>query len=75
MLEKRKEGILSRVEYPISTGPLEGLNNMIKVTKRVAYGYRDMEYFFLKLFDKSRHHIKHRTFKKVYEQRNSKNLV
>lgn len=75
MIEKRKEGILSRVEYPISTGPLEGLNNMIKVTKRVAYGYRDMEYFFLKLFDKSRHNIKHRTFKQVLEKRHIKNLA
>ncbi|MCC7477411.1 transposase, partial [bacterium] len=28
---------------------LEGINNRIKVIKRIAYGYRDDEYFFLKI--------------------------
>ncbi|WP_370277252.1 transposase, partial [Pontibacterium sp.] len=27
----------------------EGINNKIKVIKRMAYGYRDTEYFFLKI--------------------------
>ena len=31
------------------TGQLEGINNRIKVIKRMAYGYRDVEYFFLKI--------------------------
>ncbi|MBQ3774972.1 MAG: transposase, partial [Ruminobacter sp.] len=31
---------------PISTGKLEGMNNKIKVAKRIAYGYRDEDYFF-----------------------------
>ncbi len=30
------------------TGQLEGINNRIKVMKRMAYGYRDGAYFFLK---------------------------
>ncbi|WP_162605112.1 transposase, partial [Geomonas oryzae] len=30
-------------------GILEGINNKIKVIKRVAYGYRDHDYFFLKI--------------------------
>ena len=30
------------------TGQLEGINNRIKVIKRMAYGYRDTDYFFLK---------------------------
>lgn len=64
MIETRMDGILSRAKYPISNGPLEGLNNMIKVTKRMAYGYRDDEYFFYKLFDKSRQNIKNRTINK-----------
>jgi transposase len=34
--------------YPIHTSVLEGINNKIKVIKRVAYG-RDEEYFFLKI--------------------------
>jgi len=28
---------------------LEDINNKIKVIKRVAYGYRDKEYFLLKI--------------------------
>ncbi|MBA6418862.1 transposase, partial [Pseudomonas sp. 5Ae-yellow] len=31
------------------TGQLEGINNKIKVIKRMAYGYRDTDYFFLKI--------------------------
>ncbi len=43
--------ILSYYDYAISTGPLEGINNKIKTMKRQAYGYRDFEFFKLKLFD------------------------
>ncbi len=28
------------------SGKLEGFNNRIKVAKRIAYGYRDEDYFF-----------------------------
>ena len=42
-------GIVSRVRWPMHTGQLEGINNRIKVIKRMAYGYRDSEYFFLKI--------------------------
>ncbi len=31
------------------TGQLEGINNRIKVMKRMAYGYWDSSYFFLKI--------------------------
>ena len=31
------------------TSPVEGINNKIKVVKRVAYGYRDDACFFLKI--------------------------
>jgi hypothetical protein len=30
-------------------GVLEGINNEIKITERVAYGFRDMAYSFLKV--------------------------
>jgi len=33
----------------ITSGPLEGLNNKIKTLKRKAYGFRDQEYFKLKI--------------------------
>jgi len=42
-------GILAYYDYPISTGPLEGTNNKIKTMKRQAYGYRDQEFFRLKI--------------------------
>ena len=42
-------GILSRVRWPMHTGLVEGINNRIKVIKRMAYGYRDDAYFFLKI--------------------------
>ena len=44
-------GILSRVRWPMHTGLVEGINNRIKVIKRIAYGYRDDTYFFLKIRD------------------------
>ena len=42
-------GILARVRWPMHTGQLEGINNKIKVMKRMAYGYRNTDYFFLKI--------------------------
>lgn len=49
-LQEHRNGILNWYRHPISTGPLEGTNNKIKTLKRQAYGYRDMEYFALKLY-------------------------
>jgi transposase len=43
------QGILTSAKYPMHTSVLEGVNNRIKVIKRMAYGYRDTEYFFLKI--------------------------
>lgn len=48
-LEEHQRGILAYYDYPISTGPLEGVNNKIQLLKRQAYGYRDMEFFKLKI--------------------------
>ena len=48
-LEEHQEGILNWYDYPISTGPLEGTNNKIQLMKRRAYGYRDHEFFKLKI--------------------------
>jgi transposase len=42
-------GILSHCRNPLHTSVLEGINNKIKVIKRMAYGFRDDEYFFLKI--------------------------
>lgn len=48
-LEEYQEGILAYYDYPISTGPLEGTNNKIQLMKRQAYGFRDLEFFKLKI--------------------------
>ena len=48
-LEEHREGILAYYDYPISTGPLEGINNKIQTMKRQAYGFRDHEFFKLKI--------------------------
>ena len=42
--------ILNYYDHPISTGKLEGINNKIKTMKRQAYGYRDMDFFKLKIY-------------------------
>ncbi|MET3870833.1 ISL3 family transposase [Puniceicoccus vermicola] len=42
-------GIIASAKYPLNTSVLEGMNNKIKVIKRTAYGFRDTEYFFLKI--------------------------
>lgn len=48
-LQAYLHGILSRCRHPLNTSIVEGINNTIKVIKRRAYGYRDQEYFFLKI--------------------------
>ena len=48
-LRKHAMGLLAYYDYPISTGPLEGTNNKIKTMKRQAYGFRDQEFFKLKI--------------------------
>lgn len=48
-LETYLSGILAHAKWPLHTSLLEGINNKIKVIKRVAYGFRDDEYFFLKI--------------------------
>jgi len=49
-LKKHFHGILAFYDYRISTGPLEGTNNKIKTLQRQAYGFRDMEFFKLKIY-------------------------
>jgi len=48
-LRERIDGILSHCQYPLHTSLLEGIMNKIKVIKRMAYGFRDDDYFFLKI--------------------------
>ncbi len=48
-LGNHRTGILAYYDYPISTGPLEGTNNKIKTMQRQAYGFRDTEFYKLKI--------------------------
>ena len=48
-LETHRQGLLAYYRFSISTGPLEGTNNKIKTMKRQAYGFRDHEFFKLKI--------------------------
>lgn len=48
-LKAKLPGILAHCQYPLHTGVLEGIHNKVKVIKRMAYGFRDDAYFFLKI--------------------------
>ena len=48
-LREKIDGILAHCKYPLHTSLLEGIMNKIKVIKRMAYGFRDDDYFFLKI--------------------------
>jgi transposase len=50
ILAMHRTSILAYYDYPISTGPLEGTNNKIKTMQRQAYGFRDHEFFKLKIY-------------------------
>jgi transposase len=50
-LAAHRNGILAFYDHgAISTGPLEGTNTKIRVLQRQAYGFRDMEFFKLKIY-------------------------
>src|SRR6202050_2547614 len=48
-LRDHRAGILAYYDCRISTGPLEGLNTKIQAMKRQAFGFRDPEFFKLKI--------------------------
>lgn len=50
-LQSYLHGILAHCRWPLGTNLIEGINNKIKVIKRMAYGFRHDAYFFLKIRD------------------------
>lgn len=46
-LKRYAYGIINHCRFPIHTSRMEGINNKIKVIKRKAYGFHDVEYFSL----------------------------
>ena len=49
-LARHVYGLLNYFKHRVTTGKVEGINNKIKVLKRQAYGYRDTEYFKLRIY-------------------------
>lgn len=43
-------GILAFIKLSVTCGALEGMNNKIKVVSRRAFGYKDQQYFILKIY-------------------------
>lgn len=58
LVEGHMDGIVAHARHRISSGKVEGTNQMIKTLRRAGYGYPDDEYFFLKIFDASRRYSK-----------------
>lgn len=50
-LNRWADGILMYFTHRITNGISEGINNLIKVIKRRAYGFHDFNYFCLKILD------------------------
>jgi transposase len=48
-LAAHRSGLLAYYDAMITSGPMEGTNNKIKTMKRMAYGFRDPEFFKLKI--------------------------
>jgi transposase len=48
-LAAHRSGLLAYYDVMITSGPMEGTNNKIKTMKRQAYGFRDQEFFKLKI--------------------------
>jgi len=49
-LLRHLNGILNHFPHRITSGAVEGTVNKIKTLKKQAYGFRDMDYFKLRLY-------------------------
>ncbi len=73
LILKHWKGLISHAILRLSNGKIEGINNRIKTVRRMSYGFRDDEYFFLKLIDMSRSIIESKRFEEclmVFEMTN-----
>ena len=53
-IRKRIRNLVCNATHQITSGKLEGTNNMIKTVRRASYGISDTEYFFWKIMEASR---------------------
>lgn len=49
-LASLRSGILAYYHHFLSSGPMEGINNKIRTLSKQAYGFRDREFFKLKIY-------------------------
>ena len=49
-IKKYYYGVMNYFRYKFTNAQSEGFNNKINIVKRKAYGYWDLEYFILKIF-------------------------
>jgi transposase len=50
LLASLRSGILAYYYHFLSSGPMEGTNNKIRTLNKQAYGFRDHEFFKLKIY-------------------------
>ncbi|MDO4813684.1 MAG: transposase [Gemella sp.] len=48
-IKKYEKYMINSIKYPYSNGILEGINNKIKIIKRVSYGYASFYNFRLRI--------------------------
>jgi len=53
LVKRHIQKIFNYFIHPIASGLAEGLNNLIATVKKKAYGYRNMEYFKLKILQQN----------------------
>ena len=51
-LQRWRFNLLNYFLHPVSSGLAEAINNKINVIKRTAYGYRDIQFFMLKILQR-----------------------
>ena len=51
-LQRWRFNLLNYFTHPVSNGLAEAINNKINVIKRTAYGFRDIEFFMLKILQR-----------------------
>ena len=52
MIQSYLYGVLNYFKHRLTNAGSEGFNNKINVIKRAAFGFRDIEYFKLKIFQR-----------------------
>jgi len=50
-ISQKMKGIVSYFDTGLTSAAMEGFNNKIGWMNRMAYGYYDLEYFKLKIYD------------------------